>query len=79
MKVKRVIKKEKEVPGLGGKIKQAREASDKSLTKLAKEAGVSRSYWYQLESESTIGDSVAEETLRKIEEVLNVDFGVTLD
>ncbi len=55
--------------------KQAREASNRPVTQLAKEVGISRNYWYQLEAEAVLG-GVAEETLRKIEEVLSVDLGV---
>jgi transcriptional regulator with XRE-family HTH domain len=45
---------------------------------MAKEVGISRNYWYQLEAEAVLG-GVAEETLRKIEEVLGVDLGVQFD
>lgn len=76
VRVRRIIKLEVDVPGLGEKIKQARESDSRSVTKLAKEVGISRNYWYQLEAESVLG-GVAEETLRKIEEVLGVDFGVS--
>jgi transcriptional regulator with XRE-family HTH domain len=75
VKVRRIVKQEVERPGRGGRIKAAREASDRSLQSLAKEAGVSRNYWYQLEAEAVMG-GVSEDTLRKIEQVLNVDFGV---
>ncbi len=75
MRVKRIIKKEIDVPQLGEKIKQAREASNRSLTQLSKDVGISRNYWYQLESETILG-GLTEETLRKIEQVLGTDFGV---
>ena len=78
VKVRRIIKKEVDVPGLGEKIKQAREASSRSLTELSKRVGISRNYWYQLESEAVLG-GVAEDTLRKIETVLEIDFGVRFD
>lgn len=77
VKIQRIVKLEVEVPGLGEKIKQAREANAKSLIALAKEAGISRHYWYKLESENVGG--VTEETLRKVERALGVDFGVKLD
>jgi hypothetical protein len=32
-------------------------------------------YWYQLEAEAVLG-GVAEDTIKKIEEVLGVDLGV---
>ncbi|MBW4565333.1 MAG: helix-turn-helix domain-containing protein [Mojavia pulchra JT2-VF2] len=78
MKVRRIIKLEVDVPGLGERIKQAREARGRPVTQLAKEVGISRNYWYQLEAEAVLG-GVAEETLRKIEEVLGIDLGVSFD
>jgi transcriptional regulator with XRE-family HTH domain len=78
VKVRRIIKLEIDIPGLGERIKQAREASGRPVTKLAKEVGISRNYWYQLEAEAVLG-GMAEETLRKIEEVLGVDLGVQFD
>lgn len=78
VRVRRIIKQEIDIPGLGGQIKQAREADDRSVTELAKLANISRNYWYQLEAEAVLG-GVAEDTLRKIEEVLGVDFGVKFD
>ena len=76
VKVRRIVKQEIDIPGLGAKIKQARESTGRSLTSLAKEVGISRHYWYQLESEEVMGGGIAEDTLRKIEAVLGVDFGV---
>ncbi len=78
VKVRRIIKLEVDVPGLGDRIKQAREARGRPVTQLAKEVGISRNYWYQLEAEAVLG-GVAEETLRKIEEVLGIDLGVKFD
>jgi transcriptional regulator with XRE-family HTH domain len=75
VKVRRIIKQEVDAPGLGERIKRARESSNCSVTQLAKNVGISRNYWYQLEAEAVLG-GVAEETLRKIEEVLGVDLGV---
>lgn len=78
VKVRRIIKQEVEVPGLGNLIRTAREKSDRGVTTLAKEVGISRNYWYQLESESVLS-GIKEETLRKIEMALNIDFGVNFD
>lgn len=75
MKVKRVEVTEVDVPGLGDRIKQAREFSGKTISALCREAGISRNYWYQLESE-TIHGSLTKETLDKIEQVLGVSFDV---
>lgn len=78
VRVRRIIKQEVEVPGLGAAIKKERESSGRSLTALAKAAGISRNYWYQLESEAVLG-GIAEDTLRKIEEVLGTNFGVSFE
>lgn len=75
MRVRRIIKQEVDIPGLGDEIKRAREADSRSVTELAKTAGISRNYWYQLEAEAVLG-GVAEDTLRKVEQVLGVDLGV---
>ncbi|WP_315791691.1 helix-turn-helix transcriptional regulator [Fischerella sp. JS2] len=73
MKVRRTV--EKEVPGLGEKIKQAREADERSLEAICSEVGISRVYWYDIEAER-VRSALPEETLRKIEKVLGVDLGV---
>jgi DNA-binding XRE family transcriptional regulator len=78
LKVRRIIKQEVDVPGLGAKIRTARELDVRSLSRLAKEVGISRNYWYQLEAESVLG-GVAEDTLREIEKVLGIDFGVDFE
>jgi transcriptional regulator with XRE-family HTH domain len=78
VKVRQIVKREIEIPELGRKIKQAREASNRPLTELARDAGVSRQYWYQLEAEAVLG-GIAYETLRKIEEVLDIDFNVDFE
>jgi transcriptional regulator with XRE-family HTH domain len=78
VKVRRIIKQEINIPDLGEQIKKARDADNRSVTELAKLVGISRNYWYQLEAETVLG-GVAEDTFRKIEEVLNVDFGVRFE
>lgn len=78
VKVRRIVKIEIEIPDLGKRIKEAREADSRSVTKLAKAVGISRNYWYQLEAEAVLG-GVAEDTIKKIEEVLNADFGINFD
>ena len=62
-----------QVPGLGDRIKDAREKDKRSLAALCREAGMSRESWYNIESEK---QKLPIETLRKIEQVLNVDFGI---
>lgn len=78
VRVRRIVKQEIDAPGLGQKIREAREADGRSLAQLARVTGISRNYWYQLEAESVMG-GISEETLRKIEAVLAVDFGVKFD
>lgn len=64
-----------DVPGIGMRIKNARERDPRSVEELAKAANMTRSNWYRIESEDN--DVLPEPTLRKIEEVLSVDFGVS--
>jgi predicted transcriptional regulator len=61
---------------LGKRIKEAREADSRPLTTICDLIDMSRKNWYDIESES---QSLPLETLRKIENVLGVDFGVSLD
>lgn len=76
VKIRRFI--DIEVEGIGAKIRQARKADGRSVEVLAGEAGISRSYWHDLEAER-VRDALPETTLRKIEQVLNADFGVLFD
>ncbi len=75
LRVKRIVEYETLVPDLAQRIQQARKAAKKPLTKICEEAGVSRSYWYQLESERIDG-AISEEILRKVEKALGVDLEV---
>lgn len=67
----------RDVPGLGARIKQFREASSKSQTALAAEAGISVPHWNRIENERVA--SVPIETIRGIERALGVDLGVSFD
>lgn len=71
MKVVRRI--ELEVPNLGSRIKYARKRAGRPLVQLAQEAGMSTQNWYLIEKEK---HELPLETLRKIEEVLGVQFDV---
>lgn len=62
-----------EIPGLGQRIKQAREADPRSLKAIAGSAGMTPMNWYRIEAED---QELPEETLRKVEAALGVDFGV---
>jgi predicted transcriptional regulator len=65
-----------EVKDLGQKIRKVREADPRSLTTICELIDMARTNWYDIEKEA---QSIPLETLRKIETVLGVDFGVNLD
>lgn len=64
-----------EVPNLGAKIKEARERDYRLLKAICEAVGMSQMNWYRIEDEK---QSLPLETLRKIEKVLEVDFGVEM-
>ena len=64
-----------DLPGLGARIKEARQTNKASLVKLSERAGLSRQYWYHIESE-TLNHPLPLETLRAIEEALETSFDV---
>lgn len=77
VKVQRII--EVEVPGLGERIKKARQQKQqegKTMTDLASAVGMSVQNWYRIEKES---QTLAEDVLDKIEKALGVSFGVSFD
>ena len=74
MKVTKTVSTD--VPKLGAKIKQAREADLRSLKAICELVGMSQTNWYRIEEEK---QTLPIETLRKIEEVLGIDFGVKLE
>ena len=78
LQVKRVRETIRNFPGLGQRIREAREKDSRSVTQLCKDCDISRAYWYQLESED-LRSPVTEEIVRKIEAGLNVDLGVKFD
>jgi transcriptional regulator with XRE-family HTH domain len=75
MKVKKVL--EVEVPGLGDRIRKAREADSRSLAEICRQIPMSSMNWYRIEAEET--KALPIETLRRMEEVLGIDFGVKFD
>ena len=75
MKVRKVI--DKEVPNLGTRIKIAREADKRPLTELCAQIPMTTMNWYRIESGET--KALPFETLKRIEEVLGVSFGVDFD
>ncbi|MBK1990890.1 helix-turn-helix transcriptional regulator [Sphaerospermopsis aphanizomenoides BCCUSP55] len=72
MKVRRTI--DIEIPGLGKRIRQAREADRRSLAEICRQIPLTTMNWYKIESEET--KALPIETLQRIEEVLNVNFGI---
>ena len=81
MRIKKTVVKEIEASGLGERIRLARKTlprNGKSLDTLCSEAGISRTYWYEIESERVRG-AVSAEVIEKIEQALGVDFGVKFD
>ena len=75
MKVRKVV--EVEVPGLGDRIRKAREADSRSLAEICRQIPMTTMNWYRIEAEET--KALPIETLRRIEEVLGVDFEVKFD
>lgn len=67
----------KDVPGLGALIRQHRKASNKSLTQLAADAGISVPHWNRIENEKVL--ELPLDTLRGIERALGVDLGVNFN
>lgn len=65
-----------DVPNLGQQIEQARKADARSLKAICDAIGMSAMNWYRIEREQ---QDLPEETLRKIEAVLGVDFGVKFE
>ncbi|RCJ40925.1 transcriptional regulator [Nostoc minutum NIES-26] len=78
VQVKKSIVIVKDFPGLGERIKKAREGDKRSLTQICKDSGVSRTYWHQIENEATLSP-ITEDIVRKIEVTLGVDLGVSFD
>jgi transcriptional regulator with XRE-family HTH domain len=72
MKVRRTI--DIEIPGLGKRIRQAREADKRSLAEICRQIPMTTMNWYKIESEET--KALPIETLQRIEEVLKVDFSI---
>lgn len=75
VQIERVIRVD--APGIGAKIKEVRERDPRSVEELAKAAEMTRANWYRIEREEN--DVLPEATLRKIEEVLGVDFGINFE
>lgn len=77
VKVRRIERKEIEVPDLPQRIAEAQKKSGKPVSEVCEAVGFSRTYWYQIVNGRE--EAIAEDTLRKIEEILDVEFGVTFN
>lgn len=64
-----------EIPDLGARIKAAREADPRPVGELAKLAGISRGYWYDLEAEK-FRTAVPLATIKGVADVLGIDLGI---
>jgi hypothetical protein len=77
MLVRKIVKTEVEVAGLGAAIKAAQVASGKSIESVVREVGISRTYWHGLLKETT--DGVSYDLLKKLEKALAWESGVEID
>lgn len=75
--VRKIVKQEVDVPGLGSAIKAAQVASGLSIEAVIRAAGISRTYWNNLVKERS--DGISADLLSRLEETLKVDFGVSFD
>ncbi len=65
----------RDIPRLGERIKKARQGTEKSLTRLAADAGISVPHWHRIENEKVVELPV--ETLRRIEQALGISLGIS--
>lgn len=75
--VRKIVKQEVEVPGLGDAIKKAQVDSGLSVEHVIRAVEISRTYWNNLVKERTDGISV--DLLERLEQVLKVSFGVSFN
>ncbi|MFO0054169.1 MAG: helix-turn-helix domain-containing protein [Dolichospermum sp.] len=73
MKVRRT--QEIEIPDLSQRLREAR--GDRALAQVARDAGINRTSLHRFESGMV--DAIAYSTLKKLEKVLDTDFGVSFD
>jgi plasmid maintenance system antidote protein VapI len=73
--VRKIVKTEVEVAGLGQRLKEAQRKSGRSIRELAEALGVTPNYWHLLVGEKT---ELSWDLLQRIESELGADFGVKL-
>jgi hypothetical protein len=66
-----------DAPGLVLRIKDARVSDPRSLLAICREVAMTPQNWYKIEDEVT--KALPIETLRRIESVLSVDFGINME
>ncbi len=74
MKVRKTI--DIEIPGLGEKIEATRRADARTLRDICGQVNMTTANWHRIEKEET--KFLPIETLREIERVLGVDFGIEI-
>ncbi|XHX80807.1 MAG: helix-turn-helix domain-containing protein [Stenomitos frigidus ULC029] len=72
MRVRKV--QEIDIPDLSGKLLAARKAAKESLLEICRQLEITPTYWYKLEKGEA--STINYDLLRKIEEVLSLDFNV---
>lgn len=72
MRVRKV--QEIDIPDLSGKLLAARKAAKESLLEICRQLEITPTYWYKLEKGEA--GTINYDLLRKIEEVLSLDFNV---
>jgi transcriptional regulator with XRE-family HTH domain len=75
MLVRKIVKTEKEIAGLGARLRDAQKKSGRTVRDLAEGLDVTPNYWHLLVGEKTV---LTWDLLQKIEKELSVDFGVDL-
>lgn len=78
MLIHRRITQTTKIPDLATRIQQAQIASGLSVSEVCRRIGISRTYWYKLVNDN-IPEGLAESTLRKIENALDVDFEINFE
>jgi transcriptional regulator with XRE-family HTH domain len=74
--VRKIVKQEIEVEGLGQRIKDARYQSGKTVESVIRELNISRTYWTNITKEKV---DLSNDLLVKIEKCLKTEFGVVFD
>jgi transcriptional regulator with XRE-family HTH domain len=74
--VRKIVKQEIEVEGLGQRIKDAQYQSGKTVESVIRELNISRTYWTNITKEKV---DLSNDLLVRIEKCLEAKFGVVFD